>query len=769
MSSTTMTSPKESRLLRLAIAKGLLRWEDLDSVADDLPPQAEGAAAWIEALVAAGFLTPADVTRLGDELSRERENLTPEISGPLRAGRPDPPLEHLLFPPDLRFLAGWTRYRIERFVGSGGMGSVYKAFDPTLGRAVALKFLHRNEPKLTERFLREARSQARVDHPNVCRVYEVGEVEGRPYIAMQYVDGRSLAESCEEIPLAGKVALLRDVARAVHAAHRTGLVHRDLKPGNILLAKSDSGAIHPYVVDFGLAQEQSDTSLTRTGMVSGTPAYISPEQAQGKPLDPRTDVYSLGVVLYEILAGLQPFTGSNLAQILVRIVQEDPPPLARAAPSIPRDLSTLVAKCLEKDPARRYDSARALAEDLDRFLDGEPIHARPAGWLYRAGKKVRKNRALSGVSAAAAVALLLLGGASLRAQWEARERAELAQRFGQRVGSLESSLRYEVLLPRHDVTPHKRKLRRELESIRAEMERLGRVAEGPGNYALGKIHLALHQVEPAREHLEEAWNAGERSPEIAEALGRALGLSYERSLADAARTQSPSEKRASREEIERTYRRPALDYLKEAARSGQGSPYLSALIAFYEKRYPEAVARAREAYVRDPELYEAAQLEAEVYSTQGDDAADAGRYEEAVRLFEQAEGIYRGLRTRVPSDASLYTRECDLAARRLGITRIGSPASEEVDAALGLCEEALEIDSELAEALTVQAAILWRLGDSQRGRGEDPTVHLETAIRKAEQALALDPAEGRALNNLAISWRILADWQGARGMDAVPA
>ncbi|HSN85257.1 MAG TPA: protein kinase, partial [Thermoanaerobaculia bacterium] len=192
MSSTTMTSPKESRLLRLAIAKGLLRWEDLDSVADDLPPEAEGAAAWIEALVAAGFLTPADVIRLEDELSRERENLTPEISGPPRAGRPDPPLEHLLFPPDLRFLAGWTRYRIERFVGSGGMGSVYKAFDPTLGRAVALKFLHRNEPKLTERFLREARSQARVDHPNVCRVYEVGEVEGRPYISMQYIDGRSL-------------------------------------------------------------------------------------------------------------------------------------------------------------------------------------------------------------------------------------------------------------------------------------------------------------------------------------------------------------------------------------------------------------------------------------------------------------------------------------------------------------------------------------------------------------------------------------------------
>ncbi|HEX6861331.1 MAG TPA: tetratricopeptide repeat protein, partial [Thermoanaerobaculia bacterium] len=582
--------------------------------------------------------------------------------------------------------------------------------------------------------------------------------------------GRSLAELWEEIPLHGKVELMRDVARAVHAAHRTGLVHRDLKPGNILLARNDSGAIHPYVVDFGLAQEQSETSPTRTGLVSGTPAYISPEQAQGKALDPRTDVYSLGVVLYEILAGLQPFTGSNLAQILVRIVQEDPPPLARADPSIPRDLQTIVSRCLEKEPERRYDSARALAEDLDRFLDGEPILARPAGWLYRAGKKIRKNRAVAAVSAAAAVALLIQGGASLRAQWEARERAELAQRFGQRVGSLESSLRYEVLLPRHDMTPHKRRLRRELESIRAEMERLGHVAEGPGNYALGKIHLALRQVEPAREHLQEAWNAGERGPEVAEMLGRALGLSYERWLAEAIRAQIPGEKLASREEIERTYRRPALGHLKEAARSGRRAPYLSALIAFYEKRYPEAVAHAHESYARAPELYEAAQLEAEVYSTQGDDAADAGQYEEALRLYKQAEEIYRGLRLRAPSDASLYTRGCDLAARRLSVTVAGErPSPAEVDAALGLCGQALEIDSELAEAFTVQSAIHWREGERQLGRGEDPTVRLEAAIRLAGRAVALNPTEGEALSNLAISWRLLADWRRARGLDEVPA
>ncbi|HEY4594617.1 MAG TPA: serine/threonine-protein kinase, partial [Thermoanaerobaculia bacterium] len=433
-------------------------------------------------------------------------------------------------------------------LGSGGMGTVYKAFDPNLGRWVALKFLHRNDAAQTERFLREARSQARISHPNVCQVHEVGEAEGRPYIAMQYVDGRSLGELCEELTLDDKVRLVRDVARGIHAAHRSGLIHRDLKPGNILLAREETGEVHPYVVDFGLAMVQDEISLSRTGMISGTPAYISPEAAQGSALDRRTDVYSLGVVLYELLAGEPPFTGGNLARVLVRLVQEDPRPLRQAVPAIPEDLETIVAKCLEKDPTRRYESARELAEDLDRFLDGEPIRARPAGWLYRAGKRLRKHRALAAVSITAVLALIALGAFSLHAQWQARERARLAQRFGQRIGSFKASMEYVATQPLHDITPYKRQLQAEMDSIRAEMKQIGPIAEGPGRFALGQGYLSLHQYDPARDQLERAWKADERGPEVAEALGLAFGLSYERSLASADRSPS-SETRFRLEEI----------------------------------------------------------------------------------------------------------------------------------------------------------------------------------------------------------------------------
>ena len=594
----------------------------------------------------------------------------------------------MAFPPEMRFLRDWPRYKVERFLGSGGMGSVYLAADPQLGRLVALKFLHHNDPALVVRFLREARAQARVEHPNLCQVHEVGEVEGRPYISMQYIEGKSLSELRGRLSTETAVRIVRDVARAVHAAHRTGLIHRDLKPANILVDRED----RPWVVDFGLAQDQGEEGLTRTGLISGTPAYVSPEQARGATLDRRTDVYSLGVVLYEMLTESPPFTGSNPAATLVRVLQEEPEPPRRRKPAIPADLETVVLKCLEKDPARRYDSARALAEDLDRWLEGDPIAARPAGWTYRAGKRLRKHRALVAVAAAALIVLAASGAEIVRTRWQARERAEIAQRYGQRVESLEARLRIEAFLPRHDVTAAKQRLRRELGTIREEMRRLGPVAEGPGHFALGQGYLALHQDELAREHLEKAWEAGERTPEVAAALGRVFASFLDKILANPGMTPA-----LDPEQVRSRFRTPALSYLKEAARSSHPpSPHILALIAFYEERNADAVARAREAYREDPSLYEAAELEARVYARQADAAFDDDRREEALRLYGQAAEVYRRLLAVVPSDAKLQAAECQLAAHRLN----SDLSDAQVLQALRPCELALQIDPELGEVHT---------------------------------------------------------------------
>ncbi|MEO6192187.1 MAG: protein kinase [Thermoanaerobaculia bacterium] len=756
----------------MAIAKGLLRWEDLDAIAEHLPAESRSGGVsrlhgrWVRALVEAGLLTSEDVERLSAEIHGDRDDRTPDLAGKARPW-PVPPIGSLPlsspFPPELRFLADWPRYRVERHLGSGGMGSVYKAFDPTLDRWVALKFLHRNDASQTERFLREARAQARVSHPNVCQIHEVGEAEGRPYISMQYIDGRSLGELCDELSLADKVQLVRDTARAVHAAHRTGLVHRDLKPGNILLARDEGGEVHPYVVDFGLAMAQDEVSLSRTGMVSGTPGYISPEAAQGQALDRRTDVYSLGVVLYELLAGKPPFTGANLARILVQLVQEEPKPLRQVVPATPEDLETIVGKCLEKDPARRYESARDLAEDLDRFLDGEPIRARPAGWTYRAGKRLRKNRALAAVSVAAVVALILVGTLSLRAQWQARERAQLAQKFGQRIGSFKTSMEYVAGQPLHDITPYKRELRAEMDSIRAEMRKIGPLAAGPGNFALGQGYLVLHQEDLARSHLERAWAAGERGPDMAEALGLAFGRAYERALSDADRVPSVSEKETRREEAEHTYRDPALRYLREALAGAPGSAPLAGLIAFYDGRYADALEAAR----RDPASSQATQLEAKVYRNQGTQAIRAGGYEEALRLLHRSGEVYARLIAARPSDPALYAEDC---GRRENELQAAIPLADVPEArvkeALAACDRALQVDPGLTSALVREAGIFWRLGEQKLKRGTDPVPDLSAGIRLAARVIALDPHDIQGYDHLAVTHRLLAQWKMGRGEDA---
>lgn len=746
-----MDASTEARLLRLAIAKGLLTWDDLDRVVEGLPDGEIGERSWLRLAVSAGLLDEAQVGSLETELANEST---------LPAGPP-------AFPPEHRFLAGWPRYRVERLLGSGGMGTVFLAFDPTLGRRVALKLLHRNDPGQTGRFLREARAQARVEHPNICQVYEVGDVEGRPYIAMQHIEGKSLSDLRGQLSPEAIVRLVRDVARAIQAAHKTGLIHRDLKPANILVATDDKGGLIPYVVDFGLARDQEDTDLTHTGMISGTPSYLSPEQAQGEPLDRRSDVYSLGVILYEMLSGHPPFQGTSPAHVVVRILQEEAPRLRRTAPGVAPDLDTIVMKCLEKDPARRYDSARGLADDLDRWLEGEPIAARPAGWAYRAGKRLRKHRLLAAVSAVACVALLVLGGAVLYTRWQASERAELAQRFGQRVEELQSHMRYSAFLPRHDMRSAKQELRRELDEIRREMKQLGPLAEGPGNYALGQGYLALRQYEDARLHLEKSWTAGEHRPEVAAALGRTLGFLYERALVEASRSRTAEARKASREEFEKTFRRPALSYLKEGLRGEpHPSPYLEALVAFYEGRYDQAVAKTREALRQTPWFYEAGQLEAEIYVTRAEETADEGRGKESGRYFGQAGEVYRRLLAAVPSDISLHAGECSRQVRRVDLLRgTNRDTAVEEDDALRACDRALQVDPELGEALGYKSWVWWMRGQRQSRRGEDPGPALSTSIDLSRRALRLHSSDAGAWKNLAVAYRLLGQWELGRGVD----
>ena len=337
-----------------------------------------------------------------EELCRDCPELVDEIAP--RIERRRRLLEKLDTPDKLLELEGTTfaplpiipGYELYEVLGTGATGVVYKARQIALDRVVAIKLVGHgvgSSPSDWRRICAEAEMVAKFQHPNIVQIHEVGQVASRPYLTLEYVASGTLSDLLQGQPVSAQIAasITTQLAVAVHHAHERGIIHRDIKPTNVLMTADGT----PKLTDFGLAKRLDiDLGHTQSGTILGTPCYMAPEQAYGRHQEtgPATDVYALGVVLYQMLTGRVPFVGETLLETLEQVRAHDPVPPRQLGPKIPRDLETICLKCLDKSPAQRYSSAQSLADDLSRFIDGETIHAQPPTLIQSIVREVSRRK-----------------------------------------------------------------------------------------------------------------------------------------------------------------------------------------------------------------------------------------------------------------------------------------------------------------------------------------------------------------------------------------
>lgn len=414
--------------------------------------------------------------------------------------------------PPLPPRASVGRYRISGEIGQGGMGIVYRALDATLGREMALKVLrYSGDPRLPERLQIEARAMARLSHPNIVAIHQAGTSEGVHYLAMDLVPGESLAAKRGSFDLRTGVLVLEKVARALAYTHQRGVVHRDLKPGNILVRPDGE----PVVIDFGLARIFEDgSSLTATGAVLGTPLYMAPEQIEGRRdrIGPCTDIYAMGAILYEMLTGRPPLQGASLPETVMRICKEDPPLPTTVNPQAPGPLAIVCMKALEKTPDRRYPSASAFADDLARWREGEPVAARSLGAAGRARRYLDRHRTPALLAAIIALAVTGLTG-FLTARWVAAWNELKLERIAarERVAALTDlgTLWMKVVLARQDLFRAAVPPAQIRERIRQALTEIDQYAERypnqpQGYFVRARARLALMDLRGAERDLRRA-------------------------------------------------------------------------------------------------------------------------------------------------------------------------------------------------------------------------------------------------------------------------
>lgn len=496
-----------------------------------------------------------------------------------------------------------------------------------------------------------------------------------------------------------------------------------------MIEQRTDGGFRPVLMDFGLARESGDShGLTESGAVMGTPAYMSPEQARGEArrLDRRSDVYSLGATLYEVLVGRPPFEDQTVINILLKVMNDPPTPLRSLDPQIPEAVELVVSKCLNKEPEQRYQTAKALAEDLGRYLSTERVQAKRLSYTYRLTYWARQNRTLAALAAILCVTVISALGIGIRAriiavqkERRAKEQAELSRRIGQSVQDLEWVARTAYLLPLHDTSYEQKLVRDRMTEIQQELQGHSDIGPRLEAYARGRGLLALHDFGGAQTELARAERLGHVDLELDYALGRALGELYSQALDDARKSGDKSFFEQRKAELDAELLRPALRYLQRSrALRSVSSLYVEGLIAYFQQDFDLALTRAEQAQKLAPWLYEAVKLGGDVLLERARAERDRGDHDRAAQHFAESVARYKQAAEIGRSDHSVH------------------------------------------EALA-EAYIRWEELDFYRGKNPEP--YLQEALRAADKALVAAPKASHGHTKKAFAYDFMAQYTQRTG------
>lgn len=668
-------------------------------------------------------------------------------------------------------------YKIVKEIGRGGMGAVYLATraDELFQKFVAIKLIKRGMD--TDDVLRHFRNEQKIlgnfDHPNIARLLDGGSTEnGLPYFVMEHVEGEPIDQFCDSrhLSITQRLELFQQVCSAVSYAHRNSVVHRDLKPSNILVTKEGVTKL----LDFGIAkilqsEYSGEKGSTATGIRLMTPEYASPEQAQGLQVTTLSDVYSLGVILYELLTGHSPYVLKNRTALeIARTITETQPLLPSSivnASDVRRrlrgDLDNIVFMAMRKEPHRRYQYVDQLSEDIRRHLQGLPIIAHKDTFTYRTTKFIRRNKIALSIALVTLLSFAITAGFI---QWRANQKARLFQEFGQEVTRIESIMRYAYLLPLHDIQPDKEQVLERLKLIKSRMESLGSVAYGPGYYSLGRGFFSLHRYQDAYDNLILAWDKYDNhDPAVANALGLSLAMLYREKLQQAEGLYKKDQLEQRKKALEKQYRDPALIFVKQGSGSAGSEPpeYVNALFAFLGKNYFEAQQKAEYAAKKISWLYEATLLRGDSLREIGTEQRMLGKADSAYEYYARAKTAYLDAAKKGQSNPQIYEGLCSiqLAQQIMTLEQKGTVPDNVPQEGAAYCEKALMSDSKDINANLLAARIYDLSISDQATFGKDYSASAAKGEKFARAALNIDPESGLAYRALGSLYQSIA--QGA--------